>query len=252
VRFNKWITCPEARPEARFRLFCLPFAGGGASIYRNWSGGLGPDVEVCAIQLPGRENRISDPAISALRPLSETVAHQLALHTSKPYFFYGHSMGGLLAFEILRCFQEQGYALPLTAFIGAHRAPHLPQRRPSFTGMHDSEFIKNISAFGGFEPEILANRELLDFLLPTLRADFEVCDGYQYESSSPLECPLVAFSGINDPEVPPADMDPWSEHSAYALRHVSLSAGHFFLKTHRDELLAHLVHFMSEHGVQHV
>jgi len=247
MRFNQWITCPKPQPDADFRLFCLPFAGGGASVYRSWSNHLGPKLEVCPIQLPGRENRISTPAINDSRRLAEMIANQLSLYLSKPYLIYGHSMGGLLAYEVLKHLQDQGHALPVTAFIGAHRAPHLPPRRQSFLDLGDRDFIDKISSFGGFDQEVLASQELVDFVLPTLRADFSVCDGYQYAGTTPLECPFVVFSGKTDPEVPPTDMDAWSQHTTYPLQHISLDAGHFFLKTHVTELLEKIMQFAMQY-----
>ena len=159
MNFNQWITCPNPQPDADFRLFCLPFAGGGASVYRSWSNHLGPKLEVCPIQLPGRENRISTPAIDDSGRLAEMIANQLSLYLSKPYLVYGHSMGGLLAYEALKHLQDQGHALPVTAFIGAHRAPHLPPRRRSFLDLGDREFIDKISSFGGFDAK-WCNEEL--------------------------------------------------------------------------------------------
>ncbi|MBT3706382.1 MAG: thioesterase [Proteobacteria bacterium] len=243
MKFNQWITCPEPKPEADLRLFCLPFAGGGASIYRAWSHGLGPKYEVCPIQLPGRENRAGTSAVSDSKHLAEMIASQMSLYLDKPYLVYGHSMGGLLAYEALKQLENAGHALPKTAFIGAHRAPHLPPRRSSMIGLSDHDFIQKISSFGGFEKEVLDSQELIQFILPTLRADFSVCDGYQYHPYQPLDCPLVVFSGTDDPEVPPSDMDEWGQHSIYPLQHISLPAGHFFLKTHATMLQTHIRQF---------
>ncbi len=248
MKFNSWITCAQPEPNARMRLFCLPFAGGGASLYRKWGSLLGPEFEVCPIQLPGRENRIAEPAQKNDRSLASLLANQLSLYIDKPYVVYGHSMGGLLTFEVLRQLQNDGHPLPQIAFIAAHRAAHLPPRRAPLVDLDDQSFINKLIDFGGFEPEILANKELLDFILPTLRADFEVCDGYQYTADTPLDCPLVAISGSKDLEAPPEDMTPWKEHSLQSFHHITLDAGHFFLKTHTDALLTQI----RQHALQHL
>lgn len=238
MKFNAWVTCPQPQPGAGCRLFCLPFAGGGSSLYRGWSAQLSPGIEVCPIQLPGRESRISEPALDNHRTLATALANQLSLYVDRPYYVYGHSMGALLAFEVLRLLQESGQPLPELVFLAAHRAAHLPPRRRSLLDLDDAEFISRISAFGGFQREVLESAELLELVMPTLRADFSVCDGYQYAPGAPLDCPIVAISGADDPEVPPPDMSPWQEHTRHPLQHVTLDAGHFFLKTHSDELMA--------------
>ncbi|GAB6040377.1 thioesterase II family protein [Endothiovibrio diazotrophicus] len=246
MKFNAWVTCPSPKPDARLRMFCLPFAGGGASVYQPWGKRFGPDIEVCSIQLPGRENRASEPAFRDIQALAGLLANQLALYLDKPYLIYGHSMGGLLTFEVLRQLQDGGYPLPQVAFIAAHRAAHLPPRRRPLFGLDDRQFIQKVSDFGGFQQEILVNEELLNFVLPTLRADFEACDGYRYEPGAPVDCPLVAISGAHDLEVPPEDMDPWQEHTLHPLHHVTLDAGHFFLKTHADALIDQLQRYASQ------
>ena len=172
---------------------------GGLQSTASWSHDLGPKYEVCPIQLPGRENRAGTRAVSDSKRLAEMIAGQMSLYLDKPYLIYGHSMGGLLAYEALKELESAGHALPNTAFIGAHRAPHLPPRRSSVIDLNDQDFIQAISSFGGFEKEVLDSQELIQFILPTLRADFSVCDGYDYHPSEPLDCPLVVFSGTDDP-----------------------------------------------------
>ena len=82
TKFNQWVTCPFPQPDAALRLFCLPFAGGGASIYRTWGKLLGSTVEVCPVQLPGRENRFSEPAFKNAQALAQALANQLQLYST--------------------------------------------------------------------------------------------------------------------------------------------------------------------------
>lgn len=232
TKFNTWITCPNPQPSARVRLFCLPFAGGGASIYRGWAKDLEPSIEVCPIQLPGRENRFSETAHQSVQTLAPAIANQLQFYLDKPYLIYGHSMGALLTFEVLRILQQKGQVMPEVAILGAHRAAHLPPKRKPMSTLDDASFIAKLTTFGGFPDEVLQSKELLQFVLPTLRADFAVCDGYQFTPSSALDCSLVLIAGSHDQEVNPQDMLAWQTHTLHPARLVTLDAGHFFLKTH--------------------
>lgn len=236
-KFNAWVTCPQPEPHALARLFCLPFAGGGASIYRSWGKELAPTIEVCPIQIPGRENRFSETAHRDIKTLAPAIASQLQFYLDKPYIIYGHSMGALISFEVLRILQDKGQPLPHIAILGAHRAAHLPPKRKPMSELDDGAFISKLTTFGGFPREVLESQELLQFVMPTLRADFTLCDGYQHEQSEPIDCPLVMIAGEHDTEVAPQDMQPWDVHSTQPARLISLDAGHFFLKTHQAELM---------------
>jgi len=238
TKFNSWVTCPAPNPAAKIRLFCLPFAGGGASAYRQWSKHFSPEIEVCPIQLPGRENRFSEPAIKNAQQLAQQLANQLQMYANKPFAIYGHSMGALLAFETTRVLQRQGLPMPEVLFLGAHRAAHRPPKRKPMHTLDDNAFIQKLQTFGGFPDEVLASKELVQFLLPTLRADFSLCDSYVFEADdAPLECPMSLFAGEFDEEVTPEDMTDWQIHCAQMAQLHRLDGGHFFLRSHLDALV---------------
>lgn len=237
TKFNNWITCPHPEPNAQVRLFCLPFAGGGASIYRPWGKLLGSEIEVCPIQLPGRENRFSETPIKQAQAMAQSLANQIQLYSNKPFFIYGHSMGALLAFELARALQENGMDMPQGIFLAAHRAAHLPRKREALYALPDDQFIDRLKRFGGFPQEVLDSKELLAFLMPTLKADFTLCDTYQFQSGTVLQCPLHLLAGNDDIEASPDVVEPWSQHTADVAKLHVLSAGHFFLRTHQDELI---------------
>ena len=236
-KFNDWITCPAPNPTARLRLFCLPFAGGGASIYRSWARALPSTIEVCPVQLPGRENRLCESPYTDIRPLAETLAGQIQLYAQKPFALYGHSMGALLAFELARVLQRQNAPMPLTLFLAAHRAAHLSPRRAPIYALPREELIRALHRMGGMQEEVAQDQELLDLLLPSLRADLTLCDLSGFAQDTQLDCPFQLYAGRDDMEVPPEDMESWSEHSTQSSSLRIFPGGHFFLRSAGDALM---------------
>lgn len=236
-RFNRWITCPSPNPLARMRLFCLPFAGGGASIFRTWDKGLPASVEVCPIQLPGRENRLGESPCTDIADLTLRLATEILPLTDKPFALFGHSMGALAAFELSRTLRRIGAPMPVALYLSAHRAAHLPLRRRRLHGLSDTEFLQAVQSFGGTPQEVFAHKELVDLVLPALRADFTLCDGYEFTPEAPLPCPFVLYAGRQDTEVSPQEVEAWSEHTTEGARLRIFPGGHFFLRSDRDLLL---------------
>jgi medium-chain acyl-[acyl-carrier-protein] hydrolase len=236
-KFNTWITCPSPNPAAHLRLFCLPFAGGGASIFRTWGRALPQVVEVCPIQLPGRENRLGEPPDTDVRTLAERLAGQILPYARKPFALFGHSMGALLAFELTRTLRRLGGPMPCVLFLSAHRAAHLPLRRKPLHGLPDPEFIQALRGLGGTPGEVFEHEDLLKVMLPVLRADFTLCDRYRFVPEAPLDCPLVLYAGRQDTEVSPQEIEAWNEHSTQTSRLRIFPGDHFFLRSDRDLLL---------------
>ncbi|MFG1778054.1 thioesterase II family protein [Micromonospora sp. NPDC049051] len=230
-----WFLPADDRRSAPVQLFCLPYAGGGASIFRRWQDGL-PDVEVLPVQLPGRENRISeDPAFRAA-----DVAYAIAERIRGPYAIYGHSMGGRVAFEIVRELRRAGRPLPLRLYVGGARAPHVnaPSHFDGLSEVDDDELLRRLEAGGGLPAGLLEYPELVELLLPLLRADFAQVDGYRYTPEEPLPMPIVAFSGRADDTVYREHSGGWREHSSAGFTLHEIDGGHFFLNERLPELLA--------------
>jgi len=237
TKFNKWITCSSPNPTAQLRLFCLPFAGGGASVFRTWGRALPQVVELCPIQLPGRENRLCEPPYTDIQTLAERLVSEILPFARKPFAVFGHSMGALLAFELTRSLRRHDGPMPLVLFLSAHRAAHLPLRRKHLHQLPDSEFIEEVFCFGGTPAEVFQHEDLLKVVLPALRADFTLCDRYSFIPEAPLDCPLVLYAGRQDTEVLPQEVEAWSEHTTQTARLRIFPGDHFFLRSDRDLLL---------------
>ena len=237
LRPDDWLVRYRPNPSARLRLFCFPYAGGGASIFRPWLDALPANVEVYGIQLPGRETRLGETAHTRITPLIRTLARAIVPYLDRPFAFYGHSMGALLSFELARQLRKETGRLPVCLYLAAYRAPHLPN--PNIKIYHlPAEVFKVVLRADGIPEMILQNEELMQAMLPTLRADFELCDTYEYKEEPPLTCPFSLFGGLEDVRVRAEDLEAWTVHSS-ATCHLSMIPGaHFFLHSAQGQLLA--------------
>ena len=229
--FDSWIACRKPRPQARLRLFCFPYAGGGALIFRTWSDGLPADVEVCPIQLPGRGTRLMEPLFTQLSPLIQALAQALLPLLDKPFAFFGHSLGALVSFELARQLRRQYGVQPVRLFVSASRAPQLPHRGLPIHTLPEGDFLAELHRLNGTPRAVLEHEELMQIALPVLRADFAVYETYVYSTELPLNCPISTFGGLRDRTVSQSDLEAWHEQTSVAFSLQMFPGDHFFLKT---------------------
>ncbi|QDE82942.1 type I polyketide synthase [Myxococcus xanthus] len=246
VMQDGWFPLKRPRPTPpRARLFCLPFAGGGASAYRAWPGLFDEDIEVIPIQLPGRETRREEPAFQRMAPLVSALVEALSPLLDVPYAFYGHSFGAVLAYEVSARLIADGQPPPRHLFVGARGAPHAVVERPLFR-LSDERLIEELRRMGGTPEQVLAEREFMSGFLPVLRADFSVLGTHVHARRPPLPCPIDVFAGVSDPRVPVENLSRWSELTAAEAHVHVLPGGHFFLQQHAQELVARLRALMTQ------
>jgi medium-chain acyl-[acyl-carrier-protein] hydrolase len=194
-------------------------------------------VQVCAIQLPGRENRFTEPAVRDIDRLADEIVVGIAPLLGMRFGFFGHSMGALVAFEIVRRLRLHGLA-PAHFFASACRAPHLPPDRPPYHRLPDPEFADSLRDLRGTPSALIEDGEFMALMLPTLRADFMLAETYAYRRQSPLDCPITVFGGAADTEVSREELESWSVHTRRSFCLHLLPGDHFFLTDRRRELLS--------------
>lgn len=234
---NSWVVFPRPNARASLRLFCFPYAGGGALIYRPWGDALPPHVEVCAVQPPGRGVRMGEAPLRRLPQVVEAAAQALRPYFDRPFAFFGHSMGALIGFELARRLERENETPPRHLFVSGHRAPHLPASRPPLYDLPDAELIGELRRLNGTPREVLENTELMRLMLPLLRADFSVCQTYVYAAAPPLTCPINAFGGLDDASVRREHLEGWRQHTASSFALRVFPGDHFFLHTSQASLL---------------
>lgn len=234
---NGWAMYPSRNPNARLRLFCFPYAGGGATIYSAWPRSLPPEVEVVAVQPPGREARIGEKAYGDLAQLVDAMHPQLLPHMDRPFAFYGHSNGGLMAFELARTLRRTGGPMPRHLFVGGRPAPQLEDDEEKIHALPHDEFLAALRRFAGTPEEILQNAEIMELIEPLLRADFSLGETYAYTPEPPLDLPISAYGGVRDEEVDQDEVEAWREQTSGEFHLKMFSGDHFFINGNRAEVL---------------
>lgn len=237
---NLWITCPKPNLQASLRLFCFPYAGSGALTFGTWPDRLLTNVELHPVELPGRGTRLMEAPFTRMEPLVQAISSALLPYLNKPFAFFGHSMGGLVSFELARLIRRDYGLRPIHLFVSGRRAPQIPDSDPPIHALPEPEFLEALRHFNGTPKAVLANTELMQLLLPTLRADFAVIETYVYTPEPPLDCPTTVFGGLQDPEVSCDSLEAWREQTSIAFSLKMLAGDHFFLHSAQSLLLQFL------------
>ncbi|MFD3309201.1 thioesterase II family protein [Streptomyces sp. NPDC058694] len=259
----------KPQPHAPVRLLCFPFAGGGASAYARWQHELdtrGASVDVLPVRLPGREGRSGEPRFTELVPLVEELDEELDEVLGSPHLLYGHSMGALIAYALIRRRQERGAPLPRAALLAAYRAPHLPPPRLDSGGDSDGDgsgagfgsdadaesdadfdLARALVALGGLPEALLGHPEWLRALLPVVRDDLALCASAG-PTGGPVHVPLHLFAGADDSLVRVPEVTAWRRYAARGCEVRVLPGGHFFLRTHEGWLLDEVAPLVRRYG----
>lgn len=234
ARRNPWLYNSITSPRGRLRLFCFPPAGGGSSFFRAWFELKLDGIEICPVQLPGREARLEEPPFTRLTPLIQSLAP--IIPHDKPFSLFGHSLGALICFELARELRRHGLPSPQHLFLSAAPAPQLPLKPPRHQLPRD-DFVRELRNLGGTPEVVLNNSELLAYFMPLLRADFSVADTYEYRAEAPLACPICVFGGESDPEVDYYGLSPWQAQTQNEFRLQMFPGDHFYLQTALTKLM---------------
>ncbi|HET9899066.1 MAG TPA: thioesterase domain-containing protein [Streptosporangiaceae bacterium] len=227
-----------SKQDASVRLLCLPHAGAGATVYRTWASGLPGWIGACPVQPPGREKRRSEPILTAVRPLVESLAPDVAALVRPPYAIFGHSTGALCSFELIHELRRIGGPLPVHLFVAGRRAPQIPMDRTPLEGLSIEELTVTLRNMGGTPEEILADRDMVGLIRPMLIADFSVNESYSYTQVPALDLPITAFAGASDPGANVSQLAAWKEQTSARFHLHTLGGGHFAVFDHASDVLA--------------
>ena len=242
--------CRRYRPSrsATARLVCLPHAGGSASFFLPVAAALGADVDVLAVQYPGRQDRRTEQPLTDVHTLADRIHGILLRQPPLPVTFFGHSLGAIIAFETIRRLDADGRT-PVHLFASGRRAPS-SYREESVHLRDDDGVIAEARALKGTAASLLGNDELMRAALPALRADFQAAATYRCAPGVTIDCSVAVLTGDSDPKTTVAEANAWAGHTAGTCTTHVFSGGHFFLTDHATEITGLLRdHFKQQHSV---
>ncbi len=242
-RLNPWIMCSDVRPDARLRLICFPYAGGNAGAFRQWSRLINADIEVLAIQYPGRATRFKEKLMASMDELVEAIYQACKLtFEQKPYVFFGHSMGASVAWELCHQLSTQQNNLPELLMVSGRRAPResLPRDYQPIHNLPKDKFLERLQNLNGTPEEVLQHRDLMELMEPIIRNDFKLIENWQAELREPLNIPIQVMGGVDDQHLSEASLHGWSRESLLPCDVHLFSGDHFYLHTQEASLIEKL------------
>jgi medium-chain acyl-[acyl-carrier-protein] hydrolase len=226
------------RPAAAFRLICFPHAGGAPIAFFPWADLCGENIECISLQYRGRAQRLKEAPLTSIEEFVEEIGSDLSMLSDKPFAFYGHSFGGIVAFELARQLQRSGAPGPHHLYVGATRPPHVQSPFPPIHRLPDDEFVANVqSRYGGIPPIILDDADVMKMFLPAMRGDFIAYESYRYQPGAPLEVPITVFGGAQDKAVKAECLREWELHTEAGFDINILPGDHFFLLNSAEQLI---------------
>ena len=247
---ENWFRRFAATPEAKARLVCLPHAGGSATFYFPVAKALAPGIEVSAVQYPGRQDRRHEPFLTSVGAIADRVAGLLRDKTDRPLALFGHSMGAMVAYETARRLEQAGR--PVAAlFVSGRRAPSRVRDESVHTRTDDG-VLAELRRLSGTEMDLLGDDDVVRMILPVVRNDYRAVETYRPTPGPPLDAPIVAFTGTDDPVASVDEVASWADHTTGGFELVTLAGGHFFLTRHQDVILRRLADGLLDRGAAHV
>ncbi|GAA0856507.1 thioesterase II family protein [Aliiglaciecola litoralis] len=227
---SPWFKAQATNSNGKIRLFCFPFAGAGASAYQGWQQHLHPDIQLISVQLPGRENRFSEPAISDMAELLALLTPLFTPFTLTPWAVFGHSMGAAISYQLVNRLTELGCSPPIRLFVSAKTPPHMPPSAELIGDLPDQQLIETLAQ--RYKADVSTpGRELLELMLPTLRADFRLIESPFAGRLNVIPSPITAFNGSLDHSVDAQQMSQWSRYSNDEFEQIEVNGPHFYLQS---------------------
>ncbi|MFD5405604.1 thioesterase II family protein [Streptomyces griseorubiginosus] len=241
---QQWIRRYHPKPERRITLVALPHAGGSASWFHPLSAALGDDIEVLAVQYPGRQDRRHEPLVADVAELADRITRAL-LPWAGPVALFGHSMGATVAYEVARRLEEGGSPVA-SLIVSARRAPSVV-RGDVFHELSDDDLLAEVGALGGSDAALALDEELMRLTLPVLRNDFRAVANYRCTHTEPLSSGITALVGRSDPRVTVGEVEEWRRHTAGEFSLHEFDGGHFYLAEHSAAVMSLLRTKLSPH-----
>ncbi|MGF1541800.1 MAG: thioesterase II family protein, partial [Pleurocapsa sp.] len=243
---TSWIAYTQTNPQAKLRLFCFPYAGGSALVFRDWQASLPQNIQVCPIELPGRGSRLLETPLENISSLITGLITAIEPLLDLPFVLFGHSLGALISFELARYLRQEYGKVPLHLLVSGRQAPPIHDLSPMHA-LSEADLIAQLHRLDGTPKAVLESREMLQLLLPMVRADLKIDETYTYVEEEPISCPIAVFGGLADPETSLEDLEAWRQQTQGEFSLQMFPGNHFFINTAKDLLLERISQILSVH-----
>jgi medium-chain acyl-[acyl-carrier-protein] hydrolase len=240
------IYIPKLKPKAALRLICFSYAGGSSATFMSWQHHLPTDVELAFVQLPGRGIRLSEAPYQTMTELVKSLFFALEKLPPKQFIFYGHSMGARVAYELTLMLHRFNYRLPIQFIASGSVAPCISRTTEYTYHLPDDEFIEKVRALNGSPEEVLKNDEIMQLLLPALRADFKIIETYCNNNQLIIPTEISVFAG-EDEDIERSDLDAWFKLFMSNTGIHWIPGDHFFVEKNKLSVLKTLNGFIKDH-----
>lgn len=241
---NKWLLQGNTQSPSHMRLFCFPHAGGNANNYIHWQKSLSPGIELCVIQLPGRTSRMIESPITNMAALVEAIVEGIGPYLDKPFAFFGHSMGAVVAYEVSQRLRKLDKPSPIHLFVSSCRGPAMPLKRQPIYNLPFDDLLTALANLNGTPSEALDNKELMAMMEPVIRADFEIIETRSYNEQAALDLPITALGGKQDPSVSTLELQAWKQHTNAGFWLKLFEGDHFYYADQEKALMRQISELM--------
>jgi medium-chain acyl-[acyl-carrier-protein] hydrolase len=248
---NPWLVRRKPVAFPRVRLFCFPYAGAGSLVFFRWPDQLGPEVDVCSLQLPGREGRLTEPPVSDLSTLVTKLVEVVSPYLDADFAFFGHSFGAVLAFELTRELRRRALPLPGVLFVSGRPAPSYRTSEIPLSSLRGDAFVRGLAErYGSIPQAILDEPEVRELVMRTLLADLTIAEGYApaYRAEAPLPVRICAFGGVTDARGNEAQLEGWRSETRSTFKLQMFPGGHFFINEVTDQVLSAIRRELAQGG----
>ena len=228
---NKSFVALRKLPHPILRLVCFHHAGGSASAYNIWKDHIDPSVEIYSLQLPGRETRIDESLGVTMDEIQQDLLDDFFQLSNLPFIFFGHSLGGFVAYELAKRIYLTKSLLPCHLIIAAIRAPHVCLRTTIAHHLNDEQFLDELNKYEAIPQELVQQEEFRSFFLPIIKSDFAVSENYIYTTPFALDCNITSITGNEDHSCSSTDSAAWKQYTTQQFCHHVLEGNHFFIKS---------------------
>jgi medium-chain acyl-[acyl-carrier-protein] hydrolase len=220
------------------KLFCLPYAGGSAMVYNRWKLSINGMIQIRPVELTGRGKRFTEPYYDNLMQAVDDIYRLVKPELNGLYAFYGHSMGSLLVYELVRKINSLPHPQPVHLFLSGGSPPHIRKSDKVYHKMPEEQFKEEIFKMGGTPREVFENKELLEIFIPLLRADYKILETYEFQPEHPVfDCGITLFNGKEDEEVTSDEIRQWQRYTKVQCPLHEYESGHFFIHDQMEDIV---------------